>query len=324
MRLLLVMLLVSGLLIGESQAQRPIGLFFNALYINFRNWIGLGGGQSVSTSTSSQPTVTVTATVTTTVIDSPPSVPDDYVEFAPPNSIVPEVMITEAASTESGMSTTAMEEASTEGASTDSPLIIQENLLVESSTPAENNQVELEIVTEGPELDPSDASVIEAMAQILLEIPTTTPDSPTTQSVESETEAIVVKDVPPVAPAVVVATTTTTTTSFPRDSTTFATLAPKRTIHFNRPSWTPTFLKLANRGSTSRYFFPASFRRPKDSGFLEKETISLSPSKPLSVENSVPPRIPYVVKRQIEIESSMTVLNQQQSSVLIARAATAD
>jgi hypothetical protein len=121
------------------------------------------------------------------------------------------------------------------------------------------------------------------MAQILLEIPTTTPDSPTTQSVESETEAIVVvKDVPPVAPAVFVATTTTTTTSFPRDSTTFATLAPKRTIHFNRPSWTPTFLKLANRGSTSRYFFPASFRRPKDSGFLEKETISLSPSKPLS------------------------------------------
>lgn len=40
------------------------------------------------------------------------------------------------------------------------------------------------------------------------------------------------------------------------------------------------------------------------------------------VENSVPPRIPYVVKRQVEIESSMTVLNQQQSSVLIARAAT--
>lgn len=284
MRLLLVMLLVSGLLIGESQAQRPIGLFFNVLYVNFRNWIGLGGGQSVSTSTSSQQTVTVTATVTTTVIDSPPSVPDDYVDFAPPISIVPEVMITEAASTESGMSTTATEEASTEGASTDSPpLMIQENLPVESSTPAEDNQVELEIVTEGPELDPSDASVIEAMAQILLEIPTTTPDSPTTQSVESETEAIVVvKDVPPVAPAVVVATTTTTTTSFPRDSTTFATLAPKRTIHFNRPSWTPTFLKLANRGSTSRYFFPASFRRPKDSGFLEKETISLSPSKPLS------------------------------------------
>lgn len=282
MRLLLVMLLVSGLLIGESQAQRPIGLFFNVLYVNFRNWIGLGGGQSVSTSTSSQSTVTVTATVTTTVIDSPPIAPDDYVEFAPPNSIVPEVMITEASSTDSGMSTTATEEASTEGASTDSPpLMFQENLPVESSTPAENNQVELEIVTEGPELDPSDASVIEAMAQILLEIPTTTPDSPTTPSVESETEAIVVKDVPPVAPAVV-ATTTTTTTSFPRDSTTFATLAPKRTIHFNRPSWTPTFLKLANRGSTSRYFFPASFRRPKDSGFLEKETISLSPSKPLS------------------------------------------
>lgn len=282
MRLLLVMLLVSGLLIGESQAQRPIGLFFNVLYVNFRNWIGLGGGQSVSTSTSSQSTVTVTATVTTTVIDSPPIAPDDYVEFAPPNSIVPEVMITEASSTDSGMSTTATEEASTEGASTDSPpLMFQENLPVESSTPAEDNQVELEIVTEGPELDPSDASVIEAMAQILLEIPTTTPDSPTTPSVESETEAIVVKDVPPVAPAVV-ATTTTTTTSFPRDSTTFATLAPKRTIHFNRPSWTPTFLKLANRGSTSRYFFPASFRRPKDSGFLEKETISLSPSKPLS------------------------------------------
>lgn len=282
MRLLLVMLLVSGLLIGESQAQRPIGLFFNVLYVNFRNWIGLGGGQSVSTSTSSQSTVTVTATVTTTVIDSPPIAPDDYVEFAPPNSIVPEVMITEASSTDSGMSTTVTEEASTEGASTDSPpLMFQENLPVESSTPAENNQVELEIVTEGPELDPSDASVIEAMAQILLEIPTTTPDSPTTPSVESETEAIVVKDVPPVAPAVV-ATTTTTTTSFPRDSTTFATLAPKRTIHFNRPSWTPTFLKLANRGSTSRYFFPASFRRPKDSGFLEKETISLSPSKPLS------------------------------------------
>lgn len=282
MRLLLVMLLVSGLLIGESQAQRPIGLFFNVLYVNFRNWIGLGGGQSVSTSTSSQSTVTVTATVTTTVIDSPPIAPDDYVEFAPPISIVPEVMITEASSTDSGMSTTATEEASTEGASTESPpLMFQENLPVESSTPAENNQVELEIVTEGPELDPSDASVIEAMAQILLEIPTTTPDSPTTPSVESETEAIVVKDVPPVAPAVV-ATTTTTTTSFPRDSTTFATLAPKRTIHFNRPSWTPTFLKLANRGSTSRYFFPASFRRPKDSGFLEKETISLSPSKPLS------------------------------------------
>lgn len=282
MRLLLVMLLVSGLLIGESQAQRPIGLFFNALYVNFRNWIGLGGGQSVSTLTSSQPTVTVTATVTATVIDSPASIPDDYVEFAPLNSIVPEVMITEASSTDSGMLTTATEEASTEGASTDSPaLIFQENLPVESSTPAEDNQVELEIVTEGPELDHSDASVIEAMAQILLEIPTTTPESPTTQSVESETEAIVVKDVPPVAPAVVVATTTTTT-SFPRDSTTFATLAPKRTIHFSRPSWTPTFLKLANRGSTSRYFFPASFRRPKDSGFLEKETISLSPSKPLS------------------------------------------
>lgn len=281
MRLLLVMLLVSGLLIGESQAQRPIGLFFNALYVNFRNWIGLGGGQSVSTLTSSQPTVTVTATVTATVIDSPASIPDDYVEFAPPNSIVPEVMITEAASTDSGMFTMATEEASTEGASTDSPaLMFQENLPVESSTPAEDNQVELEIVTEGPELDHSDASVIEAMAQILLEIPTTTPESPTTQSVESETEAIVVKDVPPVAPAVVVATTTTT--SFPRDSTTFATLAPKRTIHFSRPSWTPTFLKLANRGSTSRYFFPASFRRPKDSGFLEKETISLSPSKPLS------------------------------------------
>lgn len=281
MRLLLVMLLVSGLLIGESQAQRPIGLFFNALYVNFRNWIGLGGGQSVSTLTSSQPTVTVTATVTATVIDSPASIPDDYVEFAPLNSIVPEVMITEAASTDSGMFTTATEEASTEGASTDSPaLMFQENLPVESSTPAEDNQVELEIVTEGPELDHSDASVIEAMAQILLEIPTTTPESPTTQSVESETEAIVVKDVPPVAPAVVVATTTTT--SFPRDSTTFATLAPKRTIHFSRPSWTPTFLKLANRGSTSRYFFPASFRRPKDSGFLEKETISLSPSKPLS------------------------------------------
>ncbi|EFX82489.1 hypothetical protein DAPPUDRAFT_223778 [Daphnia pulex] len=315
MRLLLVMLLVSGLLIGESQAQRPIGLFFNTLYVNFRNWIGLGGGQSVSTLTSSQPTVvTVTATVTTTVIDSPISVPDDYVEFAPPNSIVPEVMITEASSTDSGMSTTATEESST-----DSPLMFQENLPVESSTPAEDNQVELEIVTEGPELDHSDASVIEAMAQILLEIPTTTPESPTTPIVESETEAIVVKDVPPAAaPAV----TTTTTTSFPRDSTTFATLAPKRTIHFSRPSWTPTFLKLANRGSTSRYFFPASFRRPKDSGFLEKETISLSPSKPLSVENSVPPRIPYVVKRQVEIESSMTVLNQQQSSVLIARAAT--
>lgn len=281
MRLLLVMLLVSGLLIGESQAQRPFVRFFNNLYVNFRNRIGLGG-QSL-TSTSSQPTVTVTATVTTTVTDFSTSVPDDYAGFAPPDSIVPEIISTEAASTDSGMSTTTMEEAITEGASTDSSLIFQNDLPVESSTPVEDNQVELEIVTEGPELDHSDASVIEAVAQIMLQTPTTTPESPTTQSVESETEAIVVKD----SPSVAAAAAATTTTSFPMDSTTFATLAPKRTIHFSKPSWTPTFLKLANRGSTSRYFFPASFRRPKgdddhDSGFFEMETISLSPSRPLS------------------------------------------
>lgn len=40
------------------------------------------------------------------------------------------------------------------------------------------------------------------------------------------------------------------------------------------------------------------------------------------VENSLAPRIPYVVKRHVDIESSMTALNQQQSSVLSVRAAT--
>nr|CAH0107735.1 unnamed protein product [Daphnia galeata] len=304
MKLLLVMLLVSGLLIGESRAQGPFVRFFNNIFTNFRNRLGLGVKSTTSTALLS--TVTVTTTITESIGLSSPDV-----GFVPSIIQEPEI-ITEMASTDSNTFTTITEE-TTDVASTDNPLIINKvELPIESSTPAENDQVELEIGTEGPELDHSDASVIEALAQVMLEVPTTTPESLTTpQNVVSETEAIVIKNVPPVL-----------------NSTTFSTLAPKRTIHFTRPSWTPTFLKLANRASTSRYFFPATFRRPKvdDSAIseieLHTENFVLSPSKPLSVENSLAPRIPYVVKRHVDIESSMTALNQQQSSVLSVRAAT--
>ncbi len=263
MKLLLVMLLVSGLLIGESRAQRPFVRFFNNLYTNFRNRLGLG--VKSTTSTASLSTVTVTTTITESIGLSPD------VGFVPSIIQEPEI-ITEMASTDSNTFTTITEE-TTDVASTDNPLIINKvELSIESSTPAENDQVALEIGTEGPELDHSDASVIEALAQVMLEVPTTTPESLTTpQNIVSETEAIVIKNVPPVL-----------------NSTTFSTLAPKRTIHFTRPSWTPTFLKLANRASTSRYFFPATFRRPKvvDSAIseieLHTENFILSPSKPLS------------------------------------------
>ena len=263
MKLLLVMLLVSGLLIGESRAQGPFVRFFNNIYTNFRNRLGLGVKSTTSTALLS--TVTVTTTITETIGLSPD------VGFVP--SILQETEInTEMASTDSNTFTTITEE-TTDVASTDNSLIINKvELPIESSTPAEKDQVELEIGTEGPELDHSDASVIEALAQVMLEVPTTTPEPLTTpQNVVSETEAIVIKNVPPVL-----------------NSTTFSTLAPKRTIHFTRPSWTPTFLKLANRASTSRYFFPATFRRPKvdDSAIseieLHTENFVLSPSKPLS------------------------------------------
>lgn len=265
MKLLLVMLLVSGLLIGESRAQGPFVRFFNNIFTNFRNRLGLGVKSTTSTALLS--TVTVTTTITESIGLSSPDV-----GFVPSIIQEPEI-ITEMASTDSNTFTTITEE-TTDVASTDNPLIINkvELPIVESSTPAENDQVALEIGTEGPELDHSDASVIEALAQVMLEVPTTTPESLTTpQNVVSETEAMVIKNVPPVL-----------------NSTTFSTLAPKRTIHFTRPSWTPTFLKLANRASTSRYFFPATFRRPKvdDSAIseieLHTENFVLSPSKPLS------------------------------------------
>lgn len=266
------MLLVSGLLIGESAAQRPFVRFFNNIYTNFRNRLGLGikSTTSITSSTLLNPTVTVTTTVTESI-----GLLSADVESVPLPILFEAEMNTETAITDSQMFTM------TEEMITDNPLIIKVELPVESSTPVESDQVELEIVTEGPELDHSDATVIEALAQVMLEVPTTTPESPTTQSVVSETEAIIFKDVPPVAAAV--------SSTIVLNSTTFSTMAPKRTIHFNKPSWTPTFLKLANRGSTSRYFFPATFRRPKidNSGIPEIEQIHmenfvLSPSKPLS------------------------------------------
>ncbi|XP_032789983.2 location of vulva defective 1 [Daphnia magna] len=385
MKLLLVILLVSGLLIGESQAQGPFVRFFGNLYLNLRNTIrnaiGITSTSTVVSSTTIQTTVTVT-------VVPPPDVAEEetneeiLIDFPILINSQLETMDTGPTS-ESEVSTTTESEVSTttesgSDATTQSslestteeviikkvPIIVDAvsdlpdlstiNAEVETSTinteleisttdpqvdPTtpfpEKDNIEQEINTEMPKLDPGDISAMEAMVETLLQTPTTTVASPTTpQDVPDTTETeppVVVKVVQPVKiiPTEVSSTTTSSSTQSVRTSTTFSTLAPKRTIHFTRPSWTPTFLKLANRNiASSRYFFPAHFRRPKGEDFgidvQEDDNIFLKPSRVLPVESSIGPQMPYVVKRHVTIESSLRASQQQQRKTVLVTTATTD
>ncbi|KAI9563586.1 hypothetical protein GHT06_011050 [Daphnia sinensis] len=372
MKLLLVMLLVSGLLIGESQAQGPFVRFFGNLYLNIRNGIrnaiGITSTSTVVSSTTIQTTVTVT-------VAPPPDVPVEesneeiLIDFPILINSQLEMMDTGPTS-ESEVSTTtesssdATTQSSLESTTEDVikkkvPIIVDavadvsdlssinsevelstmntelEMSTLDPTTPyPEKDNIEHEINTEMPKLDPGDISAMEVMVETLLQTPTTTTASPTTpEDVPDTTETeppVVVKVVQPVkiVPTAVSSTTTSSTKSV-RTSTTFSTLAPKRTIHFTRPSWTPTFLKLANRNiGSSRYFFPAHFRRPKGEdfgiGIQEDDNIFLKPSRVLPVESSIGPQMPYVVKRHVTIESSLRASQQRQRKTVLVSMATTD
>lgn len=350
MKLLLVMLLVSGLLIGESRAQRPIVRFFSNLYVNLRNGIrnvvGITSTSITISSTTIQSTVTATSSTTiqpsvTTAITSLPDILRDeskqeiVIDFPILINSQFETMDTVLFSDSSQLETMDTEPASFDSATTESgpepiteislettteeiikvniPIVVDivEDLPDIATTDTElelstiNPQMDLttpfpedgttavqEMNTGMPQLDPMDISAMEAMVQTLLQIPTTTMASPTTpDDIPDTTETeptIEIEGVQPIqiVPTEMPSTMTSSSVQFIRTSATFSSLAPKRTIHFTRPSWTPSFLKLASRNAgSSRYFFPAHFRRSKGEyigvDVQEDDNILLKPSKVL-------------------------------------------